>query len=327
MPRHDVITIGASAGGIEALQHLVRGLPADLPASVCIVQHISADGPDLLPAILSRAGSLPAVSCEDKMLLEKGHIYVAPPDHHLIVERGRLRLSRGPKENRHRPSIDVLLRSAAVAYGPQVIGVILTGMLDDGTAGLLAIKQCGGITVVQEPRDALYPSMPQSAVEHVAVDYTVPLAELSAVLVKVALQQVEENVPMRIPQLLAQEVQIAAMNELYLHTHDTHFGTASVYSCPDCGGVLEERQDGTLLRFRCQVGHAFSADSLLSEQPAALEKAMWMALKTLREREHLSRRMHEQAQQAGLTSLTRRYEDLLQENQEHISILERVLRR
>ncbi len=326
MPGHDLIVVGTSAGGLEALRGLVCGLPADLPAAVCIVQHLPADGPGLLPALLSRSGPLPTMAGKDGLPLENGMIYVAPPGHHLLLEQGRLRLSQGPKENHHRPSVDVLFRSAAVASGPRVIGVILTGQLDDGTAGLLAVKQCGGIAVVQDPHDALYPSMPQSALQHVAVDYRVPLAELAALLVGLVSQPVKEEVPVRIPEILKREVQMAAMDELDLHAPDTHFGTPSVYSCPDCGGVLQERQEESLLRFRCQVGHAFSVESLLSEQPEVLEKVLWAALKTLRERSHLVQRLSEQGQSSGFPTRSKYYTDLLQETQQHISSLEHVLR-
>jgi two-component system, chemotaxis family, protein-glutamate methylesterase/glutaminase len=325
MSGHDLIVVGTSSGGLEALLRLVSGLPKDLPASVCIVQHVSADSPDLLATLLGRVGPLPVTLCQDGMPIEHGQIAVAPPDRHLLVEQGRLRLSQGSQENRHRPSIDVLFRSAAVTYGPRVIGVILTGRLDDGTAGLLAIKQCGGIAVVQDPQDALYPSMPENALQHVAVDFNVPLSELVVLLVKLASQSVAEGVPVRIPPLLTQEVQIAAMDELSLHAHDILFGTPSFYSCPDCGGILQERQEGSLLRFRCQVGHAFSVNTLLEEQPVALERALWVALKTLRERGHLAQRLSNQAQQAGSTERAKHYKTLIQETQQHISFLERVL--
>jgi two-component system, chemotaxis family, protein-glutamate methylesterase/glutaminase len=265
------------------------------------------------------------MECTDGMPLARGCIVVAPPDRHMLVSQGTLRLSRGPKENHHRPSVDVLFRSAAVASGPRVVGVILTGQLDDGTAGLLAIKQCGGIAVVQEPQDALFPSMPQSALRHVAIDYTVPLSELAALLVRLAHQDIEEESPEQIPALLKQEMQMAAMEKLDLPAQ--HFGTPSVYSCPDCGGVLQERQEASLLRFRCQVGHAFSVESLLAVQPDILEQALWSALKTLREREHLLQRLADQAQQAGLPALTSHSADRLRETRQHISYLEQVVRR
>lgn len=174
---HDMIAIGASAGGVEALMHVVRDLPRNIHAALFIVLHIPADAPSLLPELLNRSGMLLASHAVDGQEIQHGHIYVAPPDYHLIVEKGRMRVVQGPKENRHRPAIDVLFRSLALAYGSRAIGVILTGVLDDGTAGLLAVKRRNGIAVVQDPADALYPSMPESALAHVNVDYKVPLNE------------------------------------------------------------------------------------------------------------------------------------------------------
>src|SRR5437588_1316031 len=182
MSGHDIIVIGTSAGGVEALVKLVRGLPADLPAAVFVVLHIPAHSPSLLPAILSRAGRLPAVHSTDNTKIEPGCIYIAPPDNHMLIEQDHICVVRGPKENRHRPAVDPTLRSAALTSGPRVIGVILTGALDDGTAGLLAVKRRGGIAVVQDPQDALYPSMPQNAIEYVDVDHIVPLSQMASLL-------------------------------------------------------------------------------------------------------------------------------------------------
>lgn len=182
MPHRDVIVVGTSAGGVEALRELAAALPPDLPASVLIVLHLSPGGPGLLPAILNRAGPLPAAHATDGEELRRGRIYVAPPDFHMLVADGRLRLARGPRENLHRPAIDALFRSAAAAWGPRVIGVVLTGALDDGTAGLGAIKRTGGVAVVQDPEEAAYPSMPRSALRNVRVDHCVPLAEIPPLL-------------------------------------------------------------------------------------------------------------------------------------------------
>jgi two-component system chemotaxis response regulator CheB len=179
---HDIIVVGASAGGVGALVKLAKSLPADLPTAVFVVLHIPAQTPSLLPDILNRAGPLHALHPPDNTEIKHGHIYIAPPDHHLLIAQGHVHIARGPRESRHRPAVDPLFRSAAIAYGPRVIGVVLTGALDDGTAGLLAIKQRGGIAVVQDPQDALYPGMPQSAVDHVQVDYCVPLADMGALL-------------------------------------------------------------------------------------------------------------------------------------------------
>lgn len=182
MPGHDIIVIGASAGGVEALVILTGSLPRELAATVFIVLHVPAQSPSMLPEILNYAGRLKAVSATDNADIEYGHIYIAPPDFHLLVEREHMRVVHGPRENRHRPAIDPLFRSAAQAYGPRVIGVILTGSLNDGTGGLQAIKRCGGLAVVQAPQDARFPSMPTSAMEHVKVDYTLPLAQIGPLL-------------------------------------------------------------------------------------------------------------------------------------------------
>jgi len=188
MPGRDIIVVGASAGGVEALIKVVHGLPADLPAAIFVVLHIPAQGSSLLPDILNRAGPLKAIHPTDNAEIERGHIYIAPPDHHLLVEQGHVRIVRGPRENRHRPAIDLTMRSAALSYGPRTIGVILTGALDDGTAGLRAIKLRSGLAVIQDPKDALYSSMPRSALEHIQVDYCVPLAEIGPLLTQLAYQ-------------------------------------------------------------------------------------------------------------------------------------------
>jgi two-component system chemotaxis response regulator CheB len=193
VPGHDIIVIGASAGGVEALVKVVSSLPGALPASLFVVLHLPAESSSALPTILSRAGYLPAVHPEDCSPIVPGTIYVAPPDYHLMVERDMVRVGRGPRENRHRPAIDPLFRSAALAYGPRVTGVILTGALDDGTAGLLAIKRHGGIALVQDPHEALFAGMPRSALMHVQVDYVLPLVDIGRQLAQLANTSVAEN--------------------------------------------------------------------------------------------------------------------------------------
>ena len=199
MAGHDIIVVGASAGGVEALQTLVRGLPADVPAAMFVVLHMSADAPSMLPQILNRAGPLPVAAAVDNEPIAPGRVYVAVPDHHLLIERGRVCLVRGPKENRSRPAVDPLFRSAARAYGSRVIGVVLTGALDDGTSGLQAVKGRGGLAVVQDPAEALYTGMPRSAMEHVAVDYCMPLAEIPALLARLAVEPAPDESAYPVP--------------------------------------------------------------------------------------------------------------------------------
>lgn len=184
MATPDMVVIGASAGGTQALGELVSQLPADFAAAIFVVSHIPSYSPSALPVILARSGNLPATFGVEGDPILPGQIYVAPPDHHMMVELDKIRVVRGPKENRFRPSIDPLFRSAAYAFGPRVIGVILTGMLDDGTAGLWLIKDRGGIAIVQEPEEALCPSMPRCALSQVRVDYRLPLSEIAETLVR-----------------------------------------------------------------------------------------------------------------------------------------------
>src|SRR2546429_1846355 len=257
MPGHDIIVVGASAGGVEALVTLARSLQRNLQAAVFVVLHIPAQSPSLLPEILGRAGPLKAVQATDDLQIEPGHIYIAPPDHHMLMELGKVRVVRGPKENRHRPAIDPLFRSAALAYGPRVIGVILTGALDDGTAGLLTVKLRGGIAIVQDPDEALYSSMPLNALENVEVDYTLPLASIGPLLGQLAHESAKEEGGYPVSEDMQKETKLAEMDLAVMHNNE-QVGTPSAFSCPGCGGVLWGIQDGDLLRFCCRGGHAFS---------------------------------------------------------------------
>ncbi len=324
MPGHDIIVVGASAGGVEALMTLVRALPADLPAAIFVVLHIPAQSPSLLPSILNRVGPLVAEHPKDGLPIKHGIIYVAPPDHHLLIERDRVRIVRGPKENRHRPAVDPLFRTAARAYGPRVVGVVLTGSLDDGTAGLLAIKNRGGIAVVQDPKEALYPSMPRSALEHVAVDYCLPLAQITPILTRLAGERVGDHAEYPVSREMELEAKIVMMDVETLHG-DERPGTPSAFSCPECNGVLYELHDGDLTRFRCRVGHAFSPDSVMAEQNEALEEALWVALNTLEESAMLARRMSQQSRERGYPHLAERFEAKVYQAEQRATILRQVL--
>ena len=291
---HDIIVVGASAGGVEALGDLVSCLPPDLPAAVFVVLHIPAYGASVLPGILSRRGPLPALHPADGETIQNGRIYVAPPDHHLLLEKGgTVRLTRGPHENGHRPAVDTLFRSAARAYGPRVIGVVLTGTLDDGTAGLQAIKRRGGLAVVQDPEDALFASMPRCAIEGVRVDTVAPLAEIGPILDRMARLPAPAESKAPVTPGLEDEVRVAEFDIKQLETRRE--GKPSSYACPDCHGVLWEVEEDGLLRFRCRVGHAFSPESLLATQSDALEDALWTALRALEESAALAERLSERA--------------------------------
>jgi two-component system, chemotaxis family, protein-glutamate methylesterase/glutaminase len=324
LPKHDIIVIGTSAGGVEALMNLVGELPPELPAALFVVLHIPAQSAGLLPSILSRCGPFPAVHPTNHTQIKHGCIYVAPPDHHLLLEPGHVRVVKGPKENRHRPAVDPLFRSAALAYGSRVIGVILTGSLNDGTAGLRAVKQCGGIAVVQDPKDALFPDMPESAIEYVTVDYIVPLSEVAALLSRLVYEQALEDPPNDVPVEMATEVAIAAMEKNVI-SEERSLGTPSVYACPQCGSTLWEIHDGNLLRFRCRVGHAYTLETMLAQQDETLEEVLWRALKTLEEQASLTQRMIEQAHQHGPEQLVPHFEEKLQQTRQRLNLLKEGL--
>jgi two-component system chemotaxis response regulator CheB len=308
LPDPKLVVIGTSAGGVDALMTIVRELPRSLPAPILVVLHVPADSPSLLASILNRQGGIPAKTAQDGERYASGTIYVAPPDHHLLVEDGFLRTVRGPRENRHRPAIDPLFRSAALARGPNAIGVILTGSLDDGTAGLLAIKNVGGTAIVQDPRDAVYPAMPASALEHVKVDYVVPLADMAGTIVQAVNSEPLEARESGDTSLIEFETRIAEMDPESLQQDDRP-GRPSAFSCPDCGGVLWEVQDGDYTRFRCRVGHAFSPETMLGAQSDILEEAMWTALKTLEESARLSRRLAANERARGHDWMVKRFEE------------------
>jgi two-component system, chemotaxis family, protein-glutamate methylesterase/glutaminase len=299
---HDIVVIGASAGGVEALSLVAGGLPADLEASVFVVIHVPANGISVLPDILSRRGPLLATHARDGEEFERGRIYVAPPDCHVLLRRDRLRVERGPKENGVRPAIDPLFRSAARLYGPRVVGVILSGVLDDGSAGLAAVKDRGGLTVVQDPEDALYPAMPRNAIEAAEPDEIVPLSLVGTTVAEL----VRSRASNRRPQI--GEEMMADYQELDREATDRpQDGEPSGFSCPECGGVLWQR-DENVMTFRCRVGHGFSAETLLAEQSESVEAALWTALRTLEERAAMARRISSRMKARGDKHSASRFE-------------------
>ncbi|HEX5691248.1 MAG TPA: chemotaxis protein CheB, partial [Roseiflexaceae bacterium] len=274
----DMIVVGASAGGVDALKQLVAQLPGDLAASVFVVLHTSANDPGYLPAILNHAGPLEARLAEHGQPIRHGQIIVARPDQHLLLKNEQVILARGPRENRSRPAIDPLFRSAAAAYSTRVIGVLLSGLLDDGLSGMAAIQRCGGITIAQEPHDATYPDLPRNAIEAGVVDYRMPVAEMGALLSQ--LVQVPVAAPATIPPDIALEALLAerAMSDV---PSEERLGEMAPLSCPECGGPLWQLDDNVVKRYRCHVGHGYTARALLSEQGLEVERALWVALRTL----------------------------------------------
>ena len=290
MPLRDIVVIGASAGGISALQRLIHALPADFSAAILVVLHISRQSTGLLPDILARSGVLPARNAQQGEPIRNGHIYVAPPDRHLLAGPGRkIQIGNGPKENRFRPAVDPLFRSAALNYGSNVIGVVLSGWLDDGTAGLCTIKQAGGLVVIQDPEDAEVPSMPRSALRHVPVDFCLTADKIGEMLPRLVRQAtVAEKSSMSGEIRL--EVELAADERN--RTDLTSLGEPSVYTCPACAGSLLRVREPGPVRFRCHTGHAYTALSLDDELRGKVEDTTWGAIRALQEHAMLLREMN-----------------------------------
>ena len=323
MAKRDIVVIGASAGGVEALSTLVATLPAGLPASVFVVLHVPADGVSVLPRILARAGPLPALHPEDGQLLEQGKIYVAPPDHHLMVLRDRVHLTRGPRENGHRPAVDTLFRSASRCFGVRVIAVVLSGSGDDGTAGLTVVRRRGGVGIAQLPMEAICASMPTNAIDVAGADYCLPAAEIGELIGKLAQEEVPDMAPID-PQHgfpVPEE-----MREDYQWTEEGGDPPSlSGFTCPECGGRLWEIQETELVRYRCRVGHGYSPDSLLTSDTEALEGALWAALNALEEHASLTRRLARDARSRSHQLSANRFDERAVDTERQAAILRQLL--
>lgn len=292
----NVIVIGASAGGVEVLKSLVRQLPRDFPASIFIVTHIPAHYPSKLPEILGRNCELPVAHAVDGEKIRNGHVYVGPPDRHMMIDHEHVRLTRGPKENNFRPAIDVLFRSAALSAGSRVTGVVLSGILDDGSAGLYAIKSRGGRAVVQDPSDAPYPDMAINAMKIVEVDHCVAVSEMGILLTTMANEPaVDAAGP--VPEAMELEVKIA-LNYNAFEQGVMGLGELTSYTCPECRGAVAQIKDGKLTRFRCHTGHAFTLNTMLVELTKSTERSLWVTLEKIEEAElvlnHIARHLKEE---------------------------------
>lgn len=331
----ELVVVGASAGGIEALTSLVAGLPEGFAAAVLVVVHVPPYAVSSLPAILGRAGPVPATHAQDGEPLQGGRIYVAPPNHHMLVERGALRLSLGPRVNRTRPAIDPLFLSAAQFYGPRVVGVVLSGTLDDGTVGLMDIKRRGGVAMVQDPQDALYSSMPANALARVNADHVLSAFELGAALTRLIAERTPPQDPPDKPGE-AQEARNAVLDDMTpaqdVVAHDIAVqeeggrdGMLTVFTCPDCGGSLWQADVGTLTRFRCHTGHVMSAESLFVSQADNIERSLWYASRSLRDKARLARQLARGARDRGFEAAAGRFEIKAAADEAHAEALERMI--
>lgn len=306
--RRDLIILGGSAGSLEALVALVAALPRDLSAAVLLVVHIPSHARSALPQILQRRSALTVKHAHDGELLRAGQVLVAPPDRHLLVDGDRVRLTRGPRECGTRPALDPLLRTAARWAGRRAIGVVLSGALDDGTAGMLALRSRGGTCVVQSPSDASYPSMPQSVIDHLAPDHIVPVVQLAPLLVRLTSEDLDDT-PASDDRtdVTASEGEPDEAAPAIDPARQDRYSVPSGFTCPACHGVLWEVRDGPTLGFRCRVGHGLSAESLLSLQEESVEEAMWAANRALEESAAMSGRLAERLRERGLTEIAARY--------------------
>jgi len=308
MPERDIIVIGASAGGIEVLKTVLNALPWNFRAAIMVVLHSTENSPGLLPEILNRQSKLPVIYAVHNAAILPGRVYIAPAgQRHMIVDRERLQLQPGPRENRSRPSIDVLFRSAALAYGSQVIGVVLTGNLDDGSAGLAAIKARRGLTIVQNPAEAFAPSMPASAIESTTVDFILPAEQIGPKLAELNMSEAAEQL-----QPLSDRGRAMAT-------------TGHTYSCPECGGVLEEIEENDLLRLRCRVGHLYSPESFIADQTEAVERALWAAIRSMEEQAEFAGRLAVSSRKKNRSRLARRFEEKAEASRENANILRELL--
>jgi two-component system chemotaxis response regulator CheB len=330
MTQRDIIVIGASAGGIQALTTLVAGLPRDFPASLLVVVHIPPYAISRLPEILSRSGPLPAAHARHGEAIEPGRIYIAPPDRHLLVRAGWIELSRGPRENHCRPAIDPLFRTAARVYGARVIGIILSGALYDGSMGLLAIKTRGGMAIVQDPQEAIVDSMPRRAIERVEAEHVLPVAEMAAALTDLIRQPVIAQGGTSMENAIDPEERLEAViaEDFVEQASDGRIEETTIFTCPDCGGVLWQGAEGSVLRFRCHVGHAFAPEVLLSQKSEELETALWSSLRLLKEKATLTLQLANRTRTSGNGKATQAAERIAEQaelDERHARVIQELL--
>jgi two-component system chemotaxis response regulator CheB len=320
-PHRDLVVVGASAGGLPALQTILGDLPAELPIAILVVVHSSPDSPGHLVDVLNRRSLYVASYARDREEIAYGRVYVAPPDHHLTTNDGRLSLTRGPRENRFRPAVDPLFRSAAASHGARVIGVVLSGSLDDGTHGLALVKRHGGVAIVQSAEDALVPHMPASAARAVAADHVVPAAQMAMLIARLVGKP--QRVARRHGRTAPGRKSAAAKDP---PPPDDPRDTPTVLTCPDCGGALWELKDHNVLRYRCHVGHGLTGETLARAQMDRIEESLWRAVRALEEHAELRRRMALRARMAQLGTLARSWDTQADDSERRADDIRRALR-
>jgi two-component system chemotaxis response regulator CheB len=301
----------------------VEQLPPNLPAALFVTIHTGADTPGVLAQILQRRSRLTAKRAIDGEPIRHGTIYCPTPDHHLLLERGHVRVFPGPRENGFRPAIDPLFRSASAAYSTRVLGVVLSGALDDGVHGLMKIKHRGGVAIVQSPEEAVVDALPLNAIRHVEVDHIAGAKEIANLLVRLAHQEAPKEIHTVDDQEIIEATVVDGVNNILQSTKPGH--APSAFTCPDCGGSLWELQNGQLTRFRCHVGHVYTADSLVVEKDAALENVMWSALRALEESIALRHRMAARARAGNVSSIAENFERRAREDEARAEVLRRFL--
>jgi two-component system chemotaxis response regulator CheB len=321
MASRNIVVVGGSAGALDSLVKLLRNLPQGFPAAILVAVHTAPENTGHLSMILARAGKLPAETATDGSVIQVGRVYVAPPDHHLLVKDGTLRVTRGPRENGFRPALDPLYRTAAAAYGSGVIAIILSGGGDDGILGLSMVKRRGGTIIVQDPDEAAAPSMPSRAIHAIEVDHTLRAEDMASIVSGLVRQAAGEapSPPLRAVGADVAEAGTDALDSGLLP------GPPTAFTCPQCSGALWEVRDGDLVRYQCHVGHAFSPDSLAAGQADDLEQALWTALRTLEESSTLRRRMAQHAREHGMNAIAEAYEEHALDSESRAKLLRRVI--
>lgn len=321
-----VVAIGASVGGVQSLIRLTQALPRNFPAALLVVCHTSPGGPSILHEVLARRSQMPVHAAVQGLVIEPGSVYTAIPDRHLLLEGkgNRLRLTRGPKENRFRPAIDTLFRSIAVSRREQAIGVILTGYLDDGVAGLWAIKDVGGQAIVQDPTDAEVPDMPSHALRYVQADAIVTLSQLPDALLQAVRAVQNRTLPSDMDPKLQIENAIA-QGENALARGSMQLGEPSSLTCPECGGAMREIREGGLARYRCHTGHAYSSTTLLADIDRVIDENLWRTFRAMEERALLLAKLEQAARDCNDSTEATTSARALADTQQRGEVLRRLL--